>query len=126
MSGELKQRFGSAVGGERKETSSAQPAPGETLPLLFNLEAEAWLTERLKDHGVDLYADGPVFTHFRDRLRKVITDNRIESVIIGRREGKPETYAACFERLYEQPLKVKASKQQSKVPRGTNTLQEST
>lgn len=115
----------------RKETlagaakDSPAPNPGETLPLLFNLEAESFLLERLKDHGIDVYADGPVFAHFRDRLRKVITDNRIGPVIVGRREGRPESYQQAFERLYGEPLKAKASKHKSPVPPGTNTTLES-
>lgn len=101
------------VTGERKGVAAL--VAGETLPLLFNLEAEAWLTERLKDHGINLYADGPIFPHFRDRLRKVITDNRIGPVIVGRREGRPESYSACFERLYGEALVPKSSR--AKVPR---------
>lgn len=90
--------------------SPASPA-GTTLPLLFNLEAEAWLGERLKQLGCDLYADGAVFTHFRDRVRQVILVNRLECVIVGRHDGKPESYAQTFQRLYGEPLGKKAKRE---------------
>jgi len=73
---------------------------------------EDWLVERLKHHGVDVYAGKTEFPSLRDRLAHVIRSNRYRSVIAGRHERKPETYAEVFERLYGIKL--------NEVPRGTN------
>ena len=97
----------------RKPVRPREPEP-DTPQLFDHLEAESWLGERLKAHGCDLYADGPVFAHFRDRVRKVILDNGMACVIVGRHDNKPESYAQTFQRLYGEPLG-------KKTPRGTNT-----
>lgn len=62
-------------------------------------DPEMWLAERLKAHGIDIYFPGD-FDALRDRLAYAIRTNRCESVIAGRRDGKPESYAQVFERVY--------------------------
>ena len=78
-------------------------------------DVETWLIERLKYHGVDLYAGE--FKSLQERLGHTIVVNEVACVIAGRYEGKPKTYGEVFEKLYSAKL--------PKVPRGTelNTKQ---
>lgn len=78
-------------------------------PLLGHIEAEDWIGRRLLEHGCDLYLAGD-FPTYRDRLRAAIVANGIGLVIIGRHDGRPETYSACFQRLYGEPLVPKAKR----------------
>lgn len=89
--------------------SAATPRVGQSLPLLVHVEAETWLADRLQQHGCDIYAGGP-YEHHSDRLAAAITTNGMASVIVGRKDGKPETYAACFERICGRPLVPNASR----------------
>lgn len=57
------------------------------------------LLERLKHHGVDVYQGGP-FESLRDRLAYVLIRERMSAVIVGRHNGKPETYGERFERVF--------------------------
>jgi hypothetical protein len=115
--------------GRPKETFSAQPdaalETGETSPLLVNLDGETWLANRLLQHGIDIYAGGP-YASYADRLGAAIIRNGIQCVIVGRKDGSPESYAKCFERIAGKPLEPKPTKQKTRVPRGTNTTVEST
>lgn len=86
---------------------------GESLPLLVHVEAESWLANRLKDHGCDIYNGGP-YEHYADRLAACIVRNGMACVIIGRKDGKPESYAACFERIFGRPLVPKVSRKLAK------------
>ncbi len=72
---------------------------GESYPLLANLESEAELGERLKQHGCDIYAGGPYAT-YADRLGAAIVREGMQGVIVGRGpDGKPEAYAQAYRRL---------------------------
>ena len=86
---------------------------GESLPLLVHIEAETWLANRLADHGCDIYDGGPYAT-YAERLGACILRNGLPCVIVGRKDGKPESYAACFERIFGQPLVPKASRKLAK------------
>ncbi|HEX5461914.1 MAG TPA: hypothetical protein VFX20_18260 [Steroidobacteraceae bacterium] len=81
------------------------------------LDAEAWLRQRLIDHGVlervpDLKHGvrevdlGVTTTAMRaERMRQLILRHGLEVVIAGgTRKGKPETYAELFERVYGEPV----------------------
>lgn len=83
-----------------------------TEDLFTAIDAESWLTQRLKDHGCDPYSGGPN-PEYRDRLRAAILDNGMQRVIVGRHAGKPENYAQSFERLYGEPLEAKAVKKKT-------------
>jgi hypothetical protein len=77
---------------------------------------EAWLRQRLTDHGaLEHIADlkhqvrevtaGVTTTAERSaRLRQVILKHNLEAVITGKRQGKTETYAETFERVYGEKL----------------------
>ena len=67
-----------------------------------SLVAEIWLSRKLK--RPDLFSGLTDATERRERLRKAITEQQLEDVEIGKRDGKPETYAQTFARLYGQPL----------------------
>lgn len=84
-----------------RESKASQP------DILAPLAAESWLLERLKDHGVDVYAGGP-FETLRDRLAHVLVTERMGSVVVGRHGGKPETYEQLFERVFGITLKTHA------------------
>ena len=68
----------------------------------------SWLVRRLAAHGVTLQE------HTRDALRTAIVDNGLERVIAGRgTDGKPMTYAATFEQLFNEPLQPVAAKRRA-------------
>lgn len=89
--------------------SRARDVPDIT-DLFAQVDAEAWLAELLKAHGCDIYVGGPYET-YADRLGACIVRNGMQMVVVGRREGRPETYRDCWERLYGRKL--------SDVPRET-------
>ena len=98
----------------RTSSSQSQQAlrihPGENLDLLACVESEDYLAERLKQHGCDIYAGGPYAT-YRDRLGACILRNSMQAVIVGRApNGKPETYADCYQRIYGKALPKLAPK----------------
>lgn len=82
--------------------------------LLAPPTAESWLLERLKQHGVDVYQGGP-FATLRDRLAWVLVTERMGPVVVGRREGKPETYEELFERVFGVTLKAHAKESAKRV-----------
>lgn len=98
--------------------SAAAVAGGAAMsaPDLFTqVDAETWLLERLKVGGHDPYAGGP-YASLAERLGACIVRNGIACVIAGRGpDRRPETYQACFERLFQQPLVPKAARAQSKT-----------
>lgn len=69
---------------------------------------ENGLLERLKQQGLDVYMDGE-FDCMRDRLAHVIRAYRYAPIIVGKRNGKPESYEQLFERIYGVALKDCAS-----------------
>jgi hypothetical protein len=94
--------------------STIAPQVGQSLPLLVHVEAEAWLANRLADHGCDIYASAEPYAAYADRLGACIVRNGLSCVIVGRKDGKPESYAACFERIFGRPLVPKASRKLAK------------
>ncbi len=71
---------------------------------LVNLPAELWLANRLKQHGPDVFQGLTTREDRMQRIRSAITSNQLSSVVVGKKDGKPETYAECFQRLYGEPL----------------------
>jgi predicted kinase len=69
------------------------------------LEAETWLASRIRHHGGAVVLDGaPDAEQRRERIREAILANGLSSVLVGRKNGRAETYSACFARLYQQKL----------------------
>lgn len=85
--------------------------------LLSHLEGEAFLAERLKDHGCDIYVGGPYAT-YADRLGAAIVRNGRQTVIVGRNPDtrKPETYAQLFQRIAGKPLPTKVDDNPTQYP----------
>lgn len=111
---------------EKRPRNTAKPAYNpahsqelnlaEKPDLLSHLDAEAYLGERLKLHGCDIYDGGP-FEHFCDRLRAAILANGMQTVILGRNKaGTLENYAQAFERVYGEALvqKVRSNRSHQK------------
>lgn len=73
---------------------------------------------RLKQLACDVYAGEGPFATLKDRIRHVITTQGYGSILTGRHPvtGKSETCEETFERLYSEPLVVRA-------PRGTKSTQ---
>ncbi len=93
----------------------------QTPDSLTAADAEQWLAERLKDHGIDIYV-GDAYPTYADRLGAAIVRNGIQCVIVGRNpDRKPESYASFFERIVGKRLPKKVDD----APRGTvpNTTQ---
>lgn len=74
-------------------------------------DVEMYFARRLADHGKRIF-DGLADPAIRkDRIRAAILEARMDCTIIGRTPtGKPETYAASFERFYGEPLHPKTIK----------------
>lgn len=71
------------------------------------LNGEGWLGDRLREHGVDIFAGASDHAIRRERIRAAIVEKGLAPVIVGRaRDGKPLTYSQAFERLYGTPLHV--------------------
>jgi hypothetical protein len=73
--------------------------------LLSLFRAEDWLLNRLKEQGIDVYASNGQFNRLRDRLAQVIVENRYGPVLVGRHNGKPETYEQFVLRVFDIKLK---------------------
>jgi hypothetical protein len=70
-----------------------------------SLNDEAWLTRRLREQtGADAFQGTTDVSIRKDRIRQAIADHGLRSVVIGSHQGKPETWASIFERLYGEPL----------------------
>jgi hypothetical protein len=81
---------------------------------MLTLNAEAWLVKRLGEHGAKVF-DGDTTPEIRrQRIREVIIEQQLPSVVIGRSAGRPETYRQVFERIYGIKL--------DDVPRGTSKV----
>lgn len=69
------------------------------------IDAHLWLAKRLIQHRALIDAAG-IFDgtttpdERRERIRRVILEQGLSSVIIGRFNGKPESYADFFQRLF--------------------------
>lgn len=86
---------------------------------LASLEGGLWLARRLGLHGVLVRSevlagvtDAPErHRRLRELLRKAITEHGVEQVQCGRGpDGKSNTYAQAFERLYQEPLAAKPTR----------------
>jgi len=73
-------------------------------PELQHLDREAWLAQRLGEHGAGVFTGITDRDVRRERIRAAILEHGLTEVIVGRHEGKPQTYAQVFERLYGTPL----------------------
>jgi hypothetical protein len=72
--------------------------------MIPSLDAETWLVARVKAHITGIF-DGATDPSIRkDRMRRVLRDNGLDCVIAGNKNGKPETYAEVFRRLYGEAL----------------------
>jgi hypothetical protein len=73
------------------------------------LDAEAFLTRCLKEHGCETFAGVTEADERRERIRYAILGAGLDVVIVGRKAGtkNPETYAEAFERVYGEPLEPK-------------------
>lgn len=94
------------------------------------LDAEAWLRQRLTDHGAlervpdlkhrvrEVTAGVTTIAMRAERMRQVILRHHLEAVIAGRRGSKAETYADLFERVYSEPLVTPAMRDPRAALRG--------
>ena len=73
--------------------------------------AEQYLLSRLEKHRIFVYPPSEQFPA-KERIRRAIIDNKCEYTIVGRNSAnrKPETYMACFERAYGEPLEPKSKR----------------
>jgi hypothetical protein len=76
-----------------------------TLDFPVTTQAESYIVKRLREHGAFIYPVSDAFP-IKERIRQAIIDRKLEPVIIGRNSAtkKCESYSACFERLYGEPL----------------------
>ncbi len=73
---------------------------------LPKLDGELWLAKRLGEHGAGVFDGVTDHETRRERFRRAILEHALWPVIAGSRDGKCETYAAVFERLYGERLGV--------------------
>lgn len=98
-----------------KPVHRPEPELEQTADSVTAADAELWLAERLKQHGCDIYAGGPYDT-YADRLAAAIVRNGMQCVIVGRKDGKPENYASCFERIAGKALPKKLTEAAHATP----------
>lgn len=68
-------------------------------------DVELYFARRLGEHGKRIFSGLSDPTITKDRIRQAIIDAHLDCTIIGRApSGKPETYAASFQRFYGTPL----------------------
>ncbi len=99
---------------DRPKRDTTKPK-GDIQPSLFGqfagFDGEMWLAKRLEQHGYHVFLGDTDRPERCRRLRAAIIDTGREQVIAGRAaNGKGETYAAAFERLYGEPLVVKSKR----------------
>ena len=74
-------------------------APG----LFDQLDREMWFIDRMHQHGVpgvmELLAGVTDDATRRERIREAIHDHHLGDVVIGRHNGRSETYMQCFARV---------------------------
>lgn len=76
-----------------------------TDPIFPQLDAEAFIVKRLKDHGAQIFQGVTDSAERRQRIRKAIIDAGLDRTIVGRNSaGKTETYSQTFERAFHEPL----------------------
>jgi len=113
----------------RTPQRSKRPAQGR-LDGTALLDAEAWLRQRLMDHGAlerlpdlkpqvrDVTAGVTTTAMRAERMRQLIVRHQLGATIAGRRGGKTETYADLFERVYGEPLITPAMRDPRAALRG--------
>ena len=70
-----------------------------------SLDGELFLVRRLGQHGHRVFTGDTAPNERRARMRRAILEAGLDCTIVGKnRSGKPETFAALFERLYSEPL----------------------
>lgn len=76
------------------------------MTLFAQVDGEMALAARLSQHDVpDPFAGVTTTADRTEIVRQAIVSRGLELVICGAdTKGKPETYAACFERIYAQDL----------------------
>lgn len=67
------------------------------------MNPEDRLFEQLKEQSFDVYVAGD-FSSLRDRIAYVITANNLRHAVAGHHQGRRETYARLFQRIYGIPL----------------------
>jgi hypothetical protein len=71
---------------------------------MVSIEAELWLVARVRSHITGLF-DGVTDPQIRrDRMRRMLRDNGLDCVIVGSKDGRPETYAEVYRRFYGEAL----------------------
>lgn len=88
----------------RPVQTSARPNAG----LFEQLDRETWFVDRMQEHGAagvfGLLSGLTDQATRRARIRDAVLANGLRTVIIGRRNGKSETYEQCFARLFGEAL----------------------
>jgi hypothetical protein len=71
--------------------------------LFADLQQETWLANRLRQLRANLEGDFPTM---KARLRQAIEAQGYEAIIAGRNpdNGRPETFAEAFERIFGEPF----------------------
>jgi hypothetical protein len=70
-----------------------------------NFDVESFFVLRLAQQGTSIAIEIATPEQRKQRVREAIIESGKEFVIIGAApNGKPETYAQCFERHYREPL----------------------
>lgn len=68
-------------------------------------QVETWIARRLGEPG--LFAGVTTADERRERVRELIVSRQLHLAIAGRNpQGKPETWAALFARVYGRPLEA--------------------
>lgn len=68
------------------------------------LEGELWFAKRLGEHGMEIVFGGDSPSERRARIRAAILHGGLSAVIVGKSEGRAQTYAQAFQRLYGEAL----------------------
>lgn len=79
-------------------------------PTLTMFQNEQWLIRRLFDITKERADSGDTTPEQRkDRVREIILKHNVSMLIVGRGANKPVTFEEAFERLYREPMQVKAN-----------------
>lgn len=77
-------------------------------------DAERHFAKRLLEHGVKVFEGDTTREARRERFRSAVVNHGLDMAIVGRApDGKCETYAQIFERIFDQPLIAKQPRGQS-------------
>lgn len=88
--------------------SKVNQSAGQSTFAFQSLDAEIELTRRLKQHGALIFEGDTTPAARRERFRSAIVNHGLDMAIVGRgADGKCETYAAMFERIFHEPLLAK-------------------